>query len=781
MINEYNHDLYKREPHWTEGEFEVTKTCQWTAPGCHHGCGVYVYTKDGKFDHLEGDPNCNINQGRLCMRCLNMEEQINHPDRLKYPMLRDGERGEDKWKRVSWEEAYDWIEERYNECCEVIRNEYGGIGPEGVACLNGTGRNTRWHGTFLTRAGFGGCNIVGTLSGDACYQPRMTSNFITMGELYIVDAAQMLDGRYSHPDWRPPELVVVWGCEPIESNTDGFLGGWIVDMMRMGTKLLTIDPRLSWLAAHSEQWIRLRPGTDGAMALGFLNVIINEDLYDHDFVENWTYGFEELSERVQEYTPEKVAEICWCEPQDVIDGARLIATSKPVGLQWGVAIDMQINAVAASCAMSSIMAITGNIDVPGGCVIARNSRKASKAYAAGIEFLSPEMMEKRIGVQEYDLRKSGFTPLGSPDGFIRSLETGEPYMTQIAWLAGTNPIANTGQDAPRVYKALKKIPTIIAVDAFKTPSIVALADLVLPCAFGLERDSYRAVWNPLRPIVQACDSYYDCKSDEEICLDICKRFNPDFFNQFENVRDFLTWFLQDYGNGIDYTFEDLVEMMDDFDDWPQTYYKYEKGMLRGDGQPGFSTPTGLFELDSSIIGVWGFDSLPRHIEPPEGPVTTPELMEEYPYVLTTGRRQGGMFHSEHRQMDTMREFYDQPEAEIAPETAEKLGLVEGDWAWFENMRGRCKQRIKINPTMDPRVVALRHGWWFPEKEAAEPVLFGVFDSNSNNLTAQSQEGETSFGAPVKSTICKVYKVTEENAEPLPTYVVTREGGFVKND
>lgn len=709
------------------------------------------------------------------MRCLDLDESFWHKDRLRYPMKRDPkDRGKDKWERISWEEAYDLIEEKYNECCETIQKEYGGIGPEGIACLNGTGRNTRWHGTFLTRAGFGSPNILGTLSGDSCYQPRMTANFISMGELFIVDAAQMLEGRYDNPKWQPPELVVIWGCEPIESNTDGFLGGWIVDMMRMGTKLLTIDPRLTWLASRSEQWIRVRPGTDGALALGLLHVVIKEDLYDHDFVENWTYGFEELEERVKEWPPEKVAEICWCDPEDIVNAARLIATSKPVGMQWGVAIDMQVDAMPAAQAMSSLMAITGNIDIPGGNVIARNSRNASKAYGAGLEFISPEMMEKRLGVKGISLRESGFTPLGSCDYWIEDiLNDTAPYMTQMTWLAGTNPIANTGQDTQKVYDALMKIPFNVAVDCFMTPSIMGFCDLVLPCAFGPERDSYRAVWNPLRPIVKSCDRFYEAKTDEEICLDICKRFNPEFFNQFDNVRDFLTWFLQDYGNGIDYTFEDLIEKMQDYDDWPQTYKKYEKGMLRADGQPGFPTPTGLYELESSIVDVWGFDPLPHYMEPPESPESTPALMEEYPFVLTTGHRQGGLFHSEHRQLPTMREFYDQPTAEIAPAAAEKLGLKEGDWAWFENMRGRCKQRIHINPSMDERVVAARHGWWFPEKEAEAPSLYGVFESNSNNLTSRDI-GETTFGSPVKSTICKVYKVEEDNELPTPGQVITHE-------
>ncbi|MBP1765484.1 MAG: Acetylene hydratase, partial [Firmicutes bacterium] len=150
---------------------------------------------------------------------------------------------------------------------------------------------------------------------------------------------------------------------------------------------------------------------------------------------------------------------------------------------------------------------------------------------------------------------------------------------------------------------------------------------------------------------------------------------------------------------------------------------------------------------------------------------------EYPLILTSGARSWEFFHSEHRQQPTMRLFHPDPLVTIHPDKAKELGIQDGDWVWLESKRGRCKQKAKLAITLDPKVVSAEHGWWFPEKPGAEPSLFGVFDSNINNLTAQCQNGETGYGAPNKGLLCKIYKVTEENSKIMPSVQVTQMGGF----
>ena len=161
---EFNPELYKKDFHWKEGEYDVYRVCHWSAPGCHNSCGILLYVKDGKLERVEGDPNQPYNRGRLCMRCLNLPEACNETwDRLKWPVKRVGERGENKWERISWDEAYDIIVENVRK----IQKEYG---PEAICGMIGTGRNVCWQNPLICYAGFGSPNMsFGFLSGDCCH------------------------------------------------------------------------------------------------------------------------------------------------------------------------------------------------------------------------------------------------------------------------------------------------------------------------------------------------------------------------------------------------------------------------------------------------------------------------------------------------------------------------------------------------------------------------------------------------------------------------------------
>ena len=275
---------------WQEGEYTVTRGSAWSGPGCHLGCGVLLYTdKSDRLIKVEGDPDNPFNQGRLCSRCLAVKDVTNHSDRLKMPLKRIGERGENKWQSISWEEAYDTIEKEFTR----IKNEYGA---ESVIFAQGTGRDIAPYISRLAWS-FGSPNwtCLG-LSGNACYLPRVAGCLATTGSFWVADCSQTSPLRYDNPDYQIPECMLIWGNNPIVANADGFFGHWVVDLMKRGTKIIVVDPRLTWLASRAEQWLQIRPGTDAALALGMLNVIINEGLYDKEFVEKWTYGFDKLSE-----------------------------------------------------------------------------------------------------------------------------------------------------------------------------------------------------------------------------------------------------------------------------------------------------------------------------------------------------------------------------------------------------------------------------------------------------------------------------------------------------
>ncbi len=765
-----NKDVYKTDWQWQEGEYTVTRTNMWTAPGCHNGCSVLYYTKDGKVEKVEGDPLSPYNQGRLCMRCLDVVETFYHPDRLKYPLKRVGERGENKWERITWEEAYEDIAAHVRE----IWRDYG---PESIVSMQGTGRNICWQTPYLSYAAFDSPNFVlGFLSGDACYLPRTTIGHCFMGDFFVADMSQHLEKRYADPEYVYPEYILNVGNNALVSNGDGFFGHWIVDVMKQGgTKLIVLDPSCTWLASKAEYWLQVRPGTDAAVVLAMINVIIEEDLYDHEFVEYWCYGFDELAERAREYTPEIAGQIAGVDPELIRGAARAFASGKPSTVQWGLKVDQTVCGIPLAQALLSIGAICGDIDVPGGMMIPRCAYDIPDSYGCGMWFLSDEMLGKMLGVETSPLHALGFDPTANGDTVLNAIETGEPYPIRMQFIQSTNPIANMAADAPRVYNAMKSVWYNVVVDVFMTPTAIACADIVLPCGMSAERNSARVWWWPLRSIVKVAD-YYEAKSDEQIILELGKYLHPERF-PWETDEEMMTWWIQagnrfhaGWPHKTDQTFQDLREKVIDWpDDW--AYRKYELGWLRDDGMPGFNTNTGRCELYNTLFEAWGFDPLPYYEEPPESPVSTPELMEEYPYVLTTGARTWEYFHSEERQVPRLRANHPDPLVDIHPDAAAKLGVCEGDWIWIENMRGKCKQRVRINPSLKPDTVRGEHGWWFPETEGASPNLFGVFDCNINNLTVQGVTGPTLYGAPYANQICKLYPVTKENDMSVSELVV----------
>lgn len=744
-MGDKDYKFVEHEKPWRyqEDGYTVTRGSAWTGPGCHLGCGVLLYTdEDGKLVKVEGDPENPYNGGRLCVRCLDLPEVTNHPDRLLYPMKRAREdRGKNKWERISWDEAVDLVAGKLIE----IRDKYGA---ESVVFGQGTGRDIA---SWITRLAwsYGSPNYTCfALSGLACYLPRVAGMAATCGGYTVADCSQQFPDRYDNPNWRRPELMVVWGNYPLRANSDGFYGHWMIDLLKQGMKFIMVDPRVTWLSLKAEEHLRLRPGTDAALALGMMNVIINEDLYDHDFVEKWTYGFEELRERVREYPPSKVAEITWVPEDQIIRAARLIATSKPAAMQWGLAVDMVCEALPAGQAIVGLFQITGNVDVPGGNIFPVEMIAYSGGW--GGELISEEQKAKRIGLDTYPLLKLGFQ-VAQTDELLKTMETDKPYKIHGVWLQTNNAIACMGAEPKRVLNALLRTDFNVVVDLFMTPTAMACADVVLPAATYPEKDGLRLGDGLQRgEVINKVTTVGEAKSDAEINLMIGKRLNPEAW-PWDNIEDMLSYMIESTGM----TFPEMREKAPVY--LPFEYKRYEKGLLRADGKPGFNTATGRIELWSTFYDACGLDPMPYFEEPDPGPGATPELMEEYPFVLTTGARRWSSFHSEHRQVKRLRRMDPWPYIEVHPETAEKLGVTDGEWVWVENPLGRAKRTIKITPIVDPRVVSCDHGWWLPERDPEN--LYDVFDVNINNLVPMKC-GKSGFGANYKTSICKIYKVKE---------------------
>lgn len=730
---------------WEEDGYTVVRTHARTGPGCHSNCGVLLYIKDGRVEKVEGDPENPFNQGRLCPRCLAMREILYHPDRLKYPLKRTGRRGENKWERITWDEAYDIIEEK-------LKGIIAKYGNEAIMVTQGTGRDING---YMCRIGFtlNTPNQTGWLAGNACYVPRLFLVGQKMGTFVVADCSQFFPERYDHPDYERPEYILIWGNNPVYSNSDGFLGHWVVELMKRGTKLITVDPRLTWLASKSEYYFQLRPGTDAALALAMGHVICQEGLYDREFVEKWTYGFEAYRERVKDYSPERAAAICGVDAELIRQAARALGRAKNAALQWGAAIDQVVEPIYTGAALIDLMALTGNIEKPGTMVSATPAFGVKHTWQGGwgAEMLSPEQKAKKLNSNYPYSQRTGSTNVAT---IRETMLTGKPYPIKACWMQTTNPLSNSAMDPKGALEALQKMEFNVVVDLFMTATALAVADIVLPAACYAERPGLCG-HHPyfLGAIAQAVEPLGECHSDQQIIYDLCRRFRPEE-HPWINDLQLYDYILEPLG----ITYEDMKLRT-----WaypPFTYHKHEKGLLRPDKKPGFDTPSGKYEFVNRTLADAGLDPLPAYYEPFTSPRSTPERAEKYPLTLISGARRPEYFLSEHRQSPSLRRMHPNPTATIHAEDAKKYGIADGDWIWVENDHGRIRMQAEVTLAIKPNVVNVDNGWWFPERDPEDGTYFGTFESNANVLMTL-QNGMTGMGCTIKAELCRIYKAGED--------------------
>lgn len=732
---------------YSESGTTITRGSAWSAPGCHLGCGIIMRTdEDGTLISVEGDPENPFNQGRLCPRCAATVEAVQSPYRLRHPMMRAKERRGDPeaWEEVSWDEAYDVIVENF----ERIKKEYGA---EAVTFWEGTGRDIS---AWISRLAwsFGSPNFLPPLNGLACYGPRVYGCVTLSGSFWVGDYSQQFADRYDNPQWKCPEVILVWGNNPVVANSDGAYGHWVVDCMKRGSKLIVIDPRCTWLASRAELWLQIRPGTDAAIALAMANVMIEEELYDKEFVDCWVAGFEEYAQNAAQYDPETVAEIAWIEAEDIRRAARMYAQADGGLIQWGVALDQKDEAIPSCQSVAALMMITGNIDNPGGMI--KPPEVLMYLNGWGEELLSEEQKAKKLGPNKYPFYNLGVAVAGA-DVVIEAMETGEPYPIKAAWIQTTNFLTCMGVDPERTKRAFEKLDFIVGVDPFMTPTLQALADVMLPVCMYPERNGIRCGdgCQRIETINKAVDPG-DTKSDMLINLELGRRLNPEGW-PWETVEEMFSSIYE----GIGMSFDEAREVAPGY--MPFEYYKYKTGKLRPDGNVGFNTPSGRLELYSYVMESMGLPPLPSYTEPTPSPYSTPDLYEEFPLVLTTGARRWGLFHAENRQFPHLRALHDEPTVQMNPATAEAAGVKDGDWVWVEGPKGltgsveRVKRIAEVTPIIGPRVVSTDHAWWHPEGDPKN--LYDVFDLNVNKLMPWGC-GPSGIGANYKSLLCRIYKV-----------------------
>jgi anaerobic selenocysteine-containing dehydrogenase len=697
---------------------------------CSSGCGVLITLEDGKPDKITGDPESPPNRGELCKIGLASLEYLNHPDRLKHPLKRVGARGEGSWQQISWDEALNLAADGLNKTKQAL-------GPESVVMVHGSAKGVR--DTHLVRLAnaFGTPNVV--CSDHVCHVPRMLASELTFG---FLPAAE-----YQHP----PECIMVWGSNPPATRSNVYRD--FLTAVTNGATVISIDPLKTDIAKKADLWLRIRPGTDLALALGMLHILINEDLYDKAFVNQWTIGFDTLKQHVQDYPPDRVAKITWVPPEMILKAARLYATHRPGHIEWGNAIDHQVNSFQAGRAIAMLMAITGNLGVPGG---------EQEALGSGIRDADPDKASSQIGLRgrwsyELEFRHNlsaqarekridpGLLPdfrYVTPQSVVKGILEGDPYPVRAMLVQASNPLS-CWPNLQKTHHAFKKLDFLAVSDMFMSPT-AAMADIVFPAASYLEFDGVNmppmgAIAQMQRKVAQVGE----CRSDHEIINALAKSLGLGA-HFWEHIDDFWNAMLEP----VSITFQQFEKMGRFAGDMKAKKYKrYEES--------GFKTPSGKVELYSTQLETLGFDPLPTYHEPPESPYSNPELAKEYPLLCTTGKSEVYR-HSGGRQIPSLRGLHQDPVVIIHPDTARKNGIAQGDWIFIETKRGKIKQKANVSEVVDPRIVVADHAWWFPER--GEKDLFGLKDANYNVLTNDQPPFNKEVGSfSIRGIACKVYR------------------------
>ncbi len=680
---------------------------------CHSRCGILLEIEDERVVGVRGNPDSPIGRGRICRRGRLMTDHIDHPDRLDHPLRRVGERGDARWQRVSWVEALDDIAGRLG----TLRDRHG---PETLAFSRGTARTYHWDARRFLNL-FGSPNLTG--ANPICHCPSV-----------VVETALM--GAMPHGDLGRCACMVIWGSARSVSSPITIWAA-IHGARKRGAKMIVVDPRRTREAEMADIWLPIRPGADVALMLGWIHVICEEGLWDEDFVQRWTVGFDALRARAQEYPPARVADLTWLPERDIVAAARMYATTAPAVITWGQGVDkLGPNTDAALHARAALRAITGNLDRPGGECFGAPEGHAPVVTPCQLELnhvLGAQQRQRQLGASEHPLfsfegwerihagaegMPAGYLPRSEtaktvtahPNAVYRAILTGQPYPVKALIVQAANPVM-TLADPERTLAALRSLDLLVVMDYYLTPT-AALADYVLPAAATVERDDLWHRGPLLAALPRGIEPRHERRSDYEFWMELGRRMGQAEHWPWDDAEQVCDHRLAPLG----ISFQDLVE-------GGPRFAKPRVGRSR---EFGFATPSGKVELRSSLLPEFGGTALPEHRP-------LPEPSPEFPLLLITGSGFNPMYHSEQRQWAGARAEWPDPCVSLHPRTAAALGIQAGDWVRIETAVGAIRQRARFVDSLNPRIVGVQHGWWFPEREESDVAPFACLESNANVL------------------------------------------------
>jgi len=687
------------------GETVVPTFCAMCGPAAN--CAVYAFVKDGRFTKVAGMKESPVNAGAVCPKGQAAPQWVYSPERLKYPLKRVGSKGEGKFQRITWDEAIGII-------AETLKRQKEKYGPESLGMLS-PARRTYSDYLFRFLIVHGSPNYGH--SGICAMQMGFTFHY-TVG-----DWPRAVD--YANSD-----LVLVWGKQPIYSGPaqDGVRA--YVNAKARGAKIIAIKPTVEPDVGLADEWVPIRPGTDAALALAMLHVVVNENLIDKAFVEQWCYGYDQLKEHVQQYPPAWAANITGIPANRIAEVARLFATTKRAGIELGNGVEHVPSSNDAIRAVAILIAITGHLDRPGGNVFGAASKMPKPKTVHLTERYTQEWVDKLV----YPEFPKPFQPAleGTSSayyGLFDSVLTEKPYPMRTIIAPGTQALVST-RGSKRVVEALKKLEFYVVVDVARTADM-PYADIVIPVATPYEIDhpfEVRGNWIMARNRV--IEPLADYKSIFEFLCDLGVKmgYGADFWNGSMNAS------MNDQLKPLNMTIDELrkhptgikYEMI------PRKYENYETVFKRK--SPRISKapflPQGKVAIYNTSFKEAGYNPLPQWKEPPESITGTPELAKKYPLILSDYHTSSVYTASWQRNVPFLREILPYPTVHIHPDTASARGIKDGDWVRVESPHGWIKVKAQLYPGTRPDTVMVLHGWWQGCKELGFQD-YPLFDGGAN--------------------------------------------------
>ncbi len=714
---------------------------------CDAGCLLTAQVREGRVIKVKAT-DIPILRDNICMKGVYAPKTFAHPDRVLHPLKRVGERGSGNWQRVTWDEAMDDIAHRLKQVVERF-------GPEALAVST-----SQWNTSVEYGAGRRFMNLLGS--------PNWISG-VAMCAGNTAAINRMVYGWFPWPDYLATNCIVLFGHNPKRHSWTPFYN-LIRAAQQRGAKLIVLDPRKSESAERADLWLPLRAGTDAAMCLGWLHVLIEENLYDRAFVDKWTVGFEALKQRVAEYPVDRVAKITGVSPELIRQAARMYATTSPAVIPWTPITDQQVSSTSAIRLHCTLRAITGNLDVPGGDVFnGYVSEFISETDIENHDALSDSQKAKQLGSDTHPaFTYRGTAPLAeptqrvwgrkyanlvfgsymaNPSAVFRAMALGTPYPVKAFISLGNNTLMGFA-NMKMIYRGFMNQDLVVVHEHIKTPT-AQLADYILPGDSWLERphlfDGYGVM--PFAQVSEkAMEPPGECRDVYDFWRQLAMRMGFADHFPWQDVESLLDYRLQKTGM----SFEEFAKKYRIYMPTP-SFRKYEK--------TGFATPSGKVELSSSILENLGFDPLPYYREAPQ-----PD--ERFPLSLFMGVREDAYFQTGGRHVPELRQRSPLPKMFIHEEDARHLDLKEGDWAEIETRAGKMKAVVEIRKDMPRQLVRVPHGWWMPETKQGKDHLSSAWKFSDAQITCDDEDFlDREQGIPhLKGIPCRVIPCADPRVE-----------------